>query len=379
MLDTLLITTDFKMTYNTNNDSLVLIVDDNYKNIQLLGNVLRGENLDIAVATNGIQALQITKEVLPNLILLDIMIPDMDGYQVCQLLKEDPKTAEIPIIFLTAKTEAEDIIKGLTLGAVDYITKPFNNQELLIRVKTHLALQNSKEELKKTNAEKDKFFSIIAHDLKNPFITMLGFSSMLVTDYYDFSDEERITYIKEMEGVAKKSYELLENLLQWSRSQTGRIEFNPMEFDLNDVVKDTLELLGPQAKAKEILLTDLLTDNNFIFSDIEMIRTVIRNICSNAIKFTNKGGNIIISAISNNKSVKLKIKDDGIGMDNKTLNGLFNLSTHNSKKGTMNESGTGLGLILCKEFVEKNKGTIEVSSVLNEGTEFTIVLPVPSQ
>jgi len=367
------------MTYNTNNDSLVLIVDDNYKNIQLLGNVLRGENLDIAVATNGIQALQITKEVLPNLILLDIMIPDMDGYQVCQLLKEDPKTAEIPIIFLTAKTEAEDIIKGLTLGAVDYITKPFNNQELLIRVKTHLALQNSKEELKKTNAEKDKFFSIIAHDLKNPFITMLGFSSMLVTDYYDFSDEERITYIKEMEGVAKKSYELLENLLQWSRSQTGRIEFNPMEFDLNDVVKDTLELLGPQAKAKEILLTDLLTDNNFIFSDIEMIRTVIRNICSNAIKFTNKGGNIIISAISNNKSVKLKIKDDGIGMDNKTLNGLFNLSTHNSKKGTMNESGTGLGLILCKEFVEKNKGTIEVSSVLNEGTEFTIVLPVPSQ
>lgn len=363
----------------TNKDNLVLIVDDNYKNIQLLGNVLRGENLDIAVATNGIHALQIVREVVPDLILLDIMMPEMDGYQVCKTLKDDPLTAEIPVIFLTAKTEAEDIIKGLSLGAVDYVAKPFNAQELLIRVKTHLALQNSKEELKKSNAEKDKFFSIIAHDLKNPFITMLGFSSMLVTDYYDFTDDERINYLREMEGVAKKSYELLENLLQWSRSQTGRLEFHPIEFDLTDVVKDTLELLDPQAKSKEIILSDLLTDKNIIYADIEMIRTVVRNICSNAIKFTNRKGNIIISAISNNKSVKLKIKDNGIGMDNKTLNGLFSLSTHNSRKGTMNESGTGLGLILCKEFIERNNGLIEVSSMLNEGTEFTISLPVPLQ
>jgi signal transduction histidine kinase len=359
-------------------NNLVLIVDDNYKNLQLLGNVLRGENLDIAVAVNGIQALQIAREVSPSLILLDIMMPEMDGYQVCQKLKENPLTSEIPIIFLTAKTEADDIIKGLSLGAVDYITKPFNTQELLIRVKTHLALQNSKEELKKINAEKDKFFSIIAHDLKNPFITMLGFSSMLVTDYFDFNDDERIGYLKEMESVAKKSYELLENLLQWSRSQTGRLEFNPTTINLNEIVNDVVELLTPQAKAKDITITNLLIENNIVFADIEMIKTIIRNICSNGIKFTNRGGNISIYATQNNKNVILSIKDNGIGMDEKTIEGLFSLSSHNSRKGTMNESGTGLGLLLCKEFAEKNKGQLEVFSKVNEGAEFKLTLPKPS-
>ncbi len=360
-----------------NKNNLVLIVDDNYKNLQLLGNVLRSENLEIAVATNGQQAIQIAKEILPDLILLDIMMPGIDGYQVCETLKKEPSTNEIPIIFLTAKTESEDIIKGLSLGAVDYITKPFNTQELLIRVKTHLRLQNTTNELKIRNAEKDKFFSIIAHDLKNPFITMLGFSSMLVTDYYDFSDEERISFIKEMEGVAKKSYELLDNLLQWSRSQTGRLEYNPLAFNLFDIVKNTVELLEPQAKAKDIIITNLVPEFVPIYSDMEMIRTVIRNICSNAIKFTKNHGTIFLSTKEDDNFVKLSIKDNGVGMDDNTLKGLFNITIHNSKKGTNNESGTGLGLILCKEFVEKNNGKINVHSKPDEGTEFIVSLPKP--
>jgi len=119
----------------------------------------------------------------------------------------------------------------------------------------------------------------------------------------------------------------------------------------------------------------LIIEKHIVFADIEMVKTIIRNICSNGIKFTNKGGNITISATQTDKNVKIKIKDNGVGMDEKTLSGLFSLSAHNSKKGTMNESGTGLGLILCKEFAEKNKGKLEVSSVLNEGSEFNLILP----
>lgn len=364
---------------NNKKNNLVLIVDDNYKNLQLLGNVLRNEDLEIAVATNGMQAIQIAKEVQPNLILLDIMMPGVDGYQVCETLKKESSTQEIPIIFLTAKTDSDDIIKGLSLGAVDYITKPFNTQELLIRVKTHLRLQNITNELKIRNIEKDKFFSIIAHDLKNPFITMLGFSSMLVTDYYDFNDEERISYLMEMESVAKKSYELLDNLLQWSRSQTGRLEYNPIPFNLFDIVKNTVELLEPQAKAKDIIISNLVAEFVPVYADMEMIRTTIRNIISNAIKFTKNNGNIFISVKNSDDLVKLSIKDNGIGMNQETLEGLFNITTHNSRRGTNNETGTGLGLILCKEFVEKNNGKLEVISTPNEGTEFIISLPKPKQ
>jgi len=355
--------------------NLILIVDDNYKNLQLLGNVLRQENLEIAVATNGLHAIRIVKEVNPSLILLDVMMPEIDGYEVCKILKSDPETESIPVIFLTAKNDSAEVIQGLSLGAVDYITKPFNTQELFIRVKTHLALRNSNEELKKINATKDKFFSIIAHDLKNPFITMLGFSSMLVTDYYDFTDEERISYLSEMEGVAKKSHQLLENLLQWSRSQTGRLEYIPKVIDLNDVISEIFDLVKVQAKTKDIQLIKNCKKDSFVFADDDMLTTVVRNLIANAIKFTRKGGAITVESNKENDFYTVNIADTGVGMDEKILKSLFKIEVQQSQKGTNNEQGTGLGLILCREFAERNGGKIWATSQPDKGSVFSFTVP----
>ncbi len=355
--------------------NLILIVDDNYKNLQLLGNVLRQENYEIAVSTTGLQALKTVKEVKPDMILLDVMMPEMNGYEVCKILKNDELTADIPIIFLTAKTASEEVVMGLNLGAVDYITKPFNNAELLVRVKAHLELKNSKEELKRINATKDKFFSIIAHDLKNPFITMLGFSSMLITDYYEFTDEERLDYLNEMEKVAKKSHQLLENLLQWSRSQTGRMEFIPKEKDITLIVFETLTLLESQAKAKNITLVNNTIYDMTAFFDEDMITTVFRNLCSNAIKFTYEGGNIQVDYVDEGEFYQIIISDNGVGMDEKTINALFKIDVQQTRTGTNNEQGTGLGLILCKEFVERNGGKIWVTSNLGTGSSFHFTIP----
>ena len=170
-------------------DSVVLIVDDIPENLQVLGNILSAYGLDIGVATDGLQALENVKFQKPDLILLDIMMPGMDGFEVCEKLKSNPETSNIPVIFLTAKSQTEDIVKGFEVGAVDYVTKPFNSAELLVRVFNHLELKKAKDkierqndELKEMNDAKNKFFSIISHDLRGPFSGLLGLTSLIINE-----------------------------------------------------------------------------------------------------------------------------------------------------------------------------------------------------
>src|SRR4030043_1705809 len=167
---------------------MILIVDDVPKNLQLLGTLLREIDCDITVAMNGQQALETVPKVSPDLILLDVVMPEMNGFEVCKKLKSLPKTKDIPVIFLTAKTETKDIVKGFELGAVDYITKPFIGSGLIARVNTHLSLRHTQEELRQANATKDKFFSLIAHDLRTPFAILIGFSEYLVGDFNNLDD-----------------------------------------------------------------------------------------------------------------------------------------------------------------------------------------------
>jgi len=169
----------------------VLIVDDVPKNIQLAGSILQKEGYHISFANNGETALNLTKTNDFDLILLDIMMPEMDGFEVCGQLKQKPETRDIPIIFLTAKTGTESTIKGFEIGAVDYVTKPFNEKELLARVRTHLELRDAQKNLREANATKDKFFSIIAHDLKNPFNALLGLSKLLLQNFDIFDDDKK--------------------------------------------------------------------------------------------------------------------------------------------------------------------------------------------
>jgi PAS domain S-box-containing protein len=232
------------------------------------------------------------------------------------------------------------------------------------------------EELKQLNATKDRFFSIIAHDLKNPFITILGFTDLLYSDYNELSDDERLSFILEMKKSAELSFNLLQNLLQWSRSQTGRIKFNPKKLDLLKIIDENFLLLNNSAEQKQIQLYNHVVSTIQVTADEDMLNTVFRNLLTNAIKFSNKGGIISIRASAIENFAEIYVSDCGVGMDQKAIDNLFRLEITRSTAGTENETGTGLGLILCKEFIEKNGGTIRVESEVGKGSKFIFTLPI---
>lgn len=372
------------------NTPIILIVDDIPKNLQILSGLLSKEGYEIAFASNGRQAIEIAENIQPDLILLDIMMPEMDGYNVCTILKQNPKTMNIPIIFITGRAETEDVVKGFEVGAVDYITKPFNSVELLSRVRTHIELKRSRdaiveyskqleraqEELKQALAQKDKFFSIIAHDLRGPFTGFIGLSELLTEAYADLGKEEIHQIAQSMNNAAKKLFELLENLLEWSRSQMGRIQYNPMPIELKDLFERITSLFKDTAKNKNITLEIDLPENIIIKADNYMTNTIIRNLISNAIKFSFKDSKIIIGAKKEENYAVIYVKDFGMGMNDEAKQKVFRLDAKYTTQGTANESGTGLGLILCKELTEKQGGTISFESELGLGTTFYVKLPL---
>ena len=236
-------------------------------------------------------------------------------------------------------------------------------------------LLESEEKLKELNASKDRFFSIIAHDLKSPFLSLLGYSEILSDEYDTLSEEERKESIAGIYQLSSNSYKLLENLLQWARIQIGKIEFAPEKFNLLYEISPTLLLLGQTARDKNIIIDNVIERNTFLTADKNMINSIIRNLISNAIKFCNRGGHIVISSAELDGFTEIIIKDNGIGMDEAQVRNLFNIDKNISTKGTANESGTGLGLLLCKEMIEKHGGHISVISEPGKGSEFRFAIP----
>ncbi len=245
------------------------------------------------------------------------------------------------------------------------------------RARAELELKEFSKKLEINNKTKDKFFSIIAHDLKNPFSSLLGLSELLETDFNELSDEEKLSYISEIRKVTKSSNQLLENLLHWSRAQTGSIVYTPSELDLKLLVDEVISLVNPQAKAKNISIIVDFKKEYVIYADDDLLMTVLRNLLTNAIKYSYEGQKIILEANKKDENtLELSIKDFGIGIPESTQKSLFSIERGESRPGTNNEKGTGLGLILCKEFIELNKGTIDFISNLNQGTTFTITIPL---
>ena len=229
--------------------------------------------------------------------------------------------------------------------------------------------------MQELNATKDKFFSIIAHDIKNPLGVCLSVSEFVLKEFSILSREDIFEF---MEGIFKSArglHDLLENLLTWSRSQTGKISFNPEYNSLAEVAYNIIGFLKPNAEKKEISLIVDIPDNLHAFFDINMINTVVRNLVSNAIKFTPNGGRVLVSSEELSDNVIVSVSDNGVGIDVEDIPKLFRIDIHHSTRGTSEESGTGLGLILCQEFVETNNGKIWVESRVNEGSIFKFTLP----
>jgi PAS domain S-box-containing protein len=259
-----------------------------------------------------------------------------------------------------------------------------STQELIIAVGYDITqqkeimdnLQRTAKQLKEANQTKDKFLSIIAHDLKNPFNALLGFSALLKDEYDELSDELRKDYIREMHRSAENTLVLLENLLEWARSQSDRIDYSPQLHSLYETAENCRLLLGAQAAKKHITIENKIEHPCLVFADQNMILTVIRNLVSNAIKFTNEKGQVQIEQISNGKDIILSIKDNGVGMSSKVLENLFKIDKKHHTLGTHHETGSGLGLLICKEFIEKNGGKIWAESEKGVGSCFYIKLPI---
>lgn len=405
----------------------ILVVDDQPQNIRLIGTLLR-EHYNLLIADNGPKAIETALGKMPDLILLDIMMPEMSGFEVCEALKNDKRTREIPIIFLTAKTETEDILKAFEIGGVDYVTKPFNALEVMARIKTHLELKNSKdtikqqyselikkneqltkaysdlehqaqnlnklylqliqnetflrksnEELQKLNEMKDKFFSIVSHDLRSPFAGILTMTDILNHHIDEFSKDELVDMLRSLNKTAQQTYKFIEDLLEWSRSQMGRIQMNIEKEDLASIIAGTLLTLNQQAELKNITIENNVPFGTYAFFDNNMMATIVRNLISNAIKFTHKGGKVSLNSeqttIQGKPFVRLSVSDTGVGMNEDKISQLFSLEKVQSTPGTEKEKGTGLGIVICRDFIEKMGGKISVESKLNEGTTFYVDIP----
>jgi len=237
-------------------------------------------------------------------------------------------------------------------------------------------LKASERSLKRSNAAKDKFFSIIAHDLKTPFSTLMGYTYLLMKEYKQYDDNKRETMIRSLYDITKQTFNLLENILVWSRSQTESMPFAPRSISISKLLFENIRLYNPTAKAKNITLsTGSDVKDIFVFADPEMIQTVIRNLVANAIKFTPEKGNITLDITDNgDEKITVSITDTGVGINRDKKGLLFRIDNNNSTLGTHDEKGTGLGLVICKEFVEKNGGELKVDSTPGKGSKFSFTL-----
>ena len=241
-------------------------------------------------------------------------------------------------------------------------------------------LETANAQLQEINATKDKFFSIIAHDLRNPISSFRNVVELLHDDYNNIKEDERLEFLGMLKQSSEQVFELLENLLEWSRSQRKTIKFNPTDIDISSIAQTCVDLLNLTAEKKGIRLKNSVPKSKFIFADAKLITTIVRNLMSNSVKFTREGGEIEAGYCEHdNGEVEVFVRDTGVGMDAERVASLFQIDKSKSTNGTNGEAGTGLGLILCKEFVEMHGGTIRVESELGVGSKFIFTLPQPKK
>ena len=359
----------------------------------------------IETSTTAEEALEIYDELIESnyevpVVISDYLMPGMRGDEF--LIKVHEKNPNTLKILLTGHANIEGITNAINKANLyRYIPKPWDRDDLILTVREAVrsflqeieikkqnieleAVNNNLEklvverthELEKANATKDKFFSIIAHDLKNSFTGLLGYSDILLSDFDRFPDEEKKALVSAIREVSESTYKLLQNLLDWSSVQTGNIAYNPEELDLGGFLTDEFKLQQTLAVEKDLTITFHTKDDVRVKIDKNMISKVVRNIISNAIKYTKNGGHIEITLNNDDKFAYIIVIDSGIGINKENINKLFKVNENYKTHGTNNEEGTGLGLILSKEFLNKNGGDISVESKVNCGTKVTFNLPL---
>lgn len=359
----------------------VLVVDDVPTNVMLVQAILKKEGYTILTTDGGAKALRIAQEKHPNLILLDIMMPEMDGYEVLQHLKSNPETNDIPVIIMSALSDMQSIVKGYQLGAIEYVTKPFQREELVKRVAHRyelFSIKRIKRELEDTIESRDTLYSVIAHDLRSPLgsLKMMNNAILMMVDKKQVSDEV-FEMLQMMNKTSEEIFQLLDNLLKWAKNRLNKQSIYKQTVDINGIINSTAQLFIPMATPKNIHITIENMDSELMGAiDIDMVKTIVRNLLSNAIKFSYENGNIILSSKTEGDFVIVSVQDAGKGIKKEDQDKLLKQNTHFTTYGTNNEKGSGLGLMLCKDFIEQHGGKLWFESEEGKGTTFHFSLKI---
>ncbi len=386
---------------------VILCIDDEEMILQALEEQLRnifGEEYIIETSDSSEDALELFNDLKKEnfdipVVISDYIMPEMKGDELLAKIHElSPGSLKI---LLTGHASLEGISNVINNAQLyRFIAKPWDKEDLVLTVKEaiksflqEIQIRQQNEELKKlnasleekvkqrtqelsiANASKDKFFSIIAHDLKSPFNAILGLTDILISNWNELNDYQKIEFVKDVNISSKNTFNLIQNLLEWSRSQTGKLNVVADEIVPYEIVEENIRVLQKHSENKHIEIKSDIDVNVVCFADRNMISTVFRNLISNAIKFTNPNGLILITAKEKGNLIQFCIEDNGVGMDTIIISKIFDITEKIQRLGTANEEGTGLGLVLCKEFVEKNGGSIFVESEAGKGSKFFFTVP----
>ena len=364
-------------------DYKILIVDDVMSNVLLLKILLTNEKFQVCTANCGNACIEQARKEHPDLILLDVMMPDINGFDTAVIMKKDDELKDIPIIFLTALNTPQDLVKGFQVGASDFLTKPFNKEELIMRVMQQISLvaakriiQKQNKELKATLNNRDKMYSVIAHDLRSPMASIRMVLNLVVqSTSADTVGPELYTLLDQANRESEEVHDLLDNLLKWTKSQTGRLNVVLQDLDLNDIIPGVVEIFEMIAQTKHITLDLQKTEAPLkVHADNDMLKTVMRNFMSNAIKFSPENSTIQILMANEGEFARVSVKDEGVGIAADRLDTIFHKGE--TTYGTGGEEGSGLGLQLCQDFARKNGGDCYVESVEGQGSTFSFTVPL---
>lgn len=351
----------------------ILIVDDNPANLHLASLNIKKMGYQIITSDSGANTFEIIENEKPDLILLDIMMPGMDGYEVAEKLKSMPEFKETPIIFLTALKHTESLVRGFQAGAVDYITKPFNKEELMARVKNHIELKFLKDELKSHLEEKDNLFRVTIHDMKNPIQGVLGLTEILQIEDTGLDEKDIKGIYESIEKAAKQSLHILNDLLDSHAFESGKINLKIEAVDISNLLIEIVKSNTEQAKGKDIsLILEEVSKVIKVKVDKNKAERVIDNLISNAIKFSPSGTKVkVLSKIVDDK-FRISIIDEGPGIKESEYDLVFKKFSKLSNQPTGKETSTGLGLSIVKSFVEAMGGNVGFSSEVGKGSEFYV-------
>ncbi|QWR77548.1 hybrid sensor histidine kinase/response regulator [Candidatus Magnetomonas plexicatena] len=361
----------------TDSKQKILVVDDERLNIDVLVDILRAD-YNVVVAKNGQEALRRAASAQPpELILLDIMMPDMNGYEVCKKLKKDTQTSEIPVIFITALNDSGDEEKGFNAGAVDYISKPFSASTVRARVKSHITLYKQKRCLVELNVLKNRFLGIASHDLRNPSSLIKNFCEIMLndTDLGVLSQDHR-DIVQNIHTASSELLTLLNDLLDVSAIESGKLPLVIKQGSLKSLLTKRVKNSRINAEKKGITVHEHFEDVPDALFDPDRINQVVDNLISNAMKFSPKGSNIYVYLSQAGEDAVVRVKDEGPGIPEEAQSNLFKEFNRLGTKTTGGEKSTGFGLFIVKNIVDAHGGSISVTSTLGSGAEFKFTIPL---